>query len=120
MPATITLPRRYAVALDLWMPTHPLRVPTHPGCARCLAESNNAKPCPSCAAVLREVNKPIRTLTCCVCGESTKGRQWYNRDHGHGLCPTCGDFLIQRNRADESAEDMAGVRGIHWDVEVQS
>lgn len=57
--------------------------------------------------------KPVRTLHCCVCGTDTKGRQWYNRDRGYGLCPSCGDKLA----ASEDLRRMAGIRGVHWDVQ---
>ena len=60
--------------------------------------------------------KPIRRLICCVCGSEARGRQWHNRDTGFGLCPSCGDFIIKRNRPDEDATAMAGVRGVHWDI----
>ena len=55
--------------------------------------------------------KPIRTLECCCCGAEAKGRQWWNRDTGYGICVPCG---VRYYANDESA---VGKRGIHWDVE---
>lgn len=57
----------------------------------------------------------IRTLTCCCCGEYTKGRQWWNRDQGFGLCDRCADWIGGR----ESAEEMLscyGVEGVHYKI----
>jgi hypothetical protein len=50
----------------------------------------------------------IHTLECCCCGESTKGRQWYNRDYGYGVCPACGPKFT---------ESDVGKRGVHWDIQ---
>lgn len=58
---------------------------------------------------------PTRRLTCCVCGEPCQGRQWWNRDTGYGLCQACGDTITLTHGAAE-AEDMAGKRGVHWDI----
>lgn len=63
--------------------------------------------------------KAIRRLTCCCCGASTKGRQWWNRDTGFGLCPKCADWIAGR----ETPEDMErsyGVKGIHYAVEAEA
>jgi hypothetical protein len=59
---------------------------------------------------------PVRTLTCCCCGGTARGRQWHNRDTGYGLCPNC----IDRCEADVPVGHTTrsyGVRGIHYDVE---
>jgi hypothetical protein len=58
-------------------------------------------------------DKPIRSMSCCTCGRGCRGRQWWNRDTGFGLCAKCGDWLSTRG---EDPERMAGKRGIHWDV----
>lgn len=26
---------------------------------------------------------------CCVCGNAAKGKQWWNRDRGYGICSRC-------------------------------
>lgn len=55
-------------------------------------------------------------LTCCCCGNSTKGRQWWNRDTGYGLCDNC---IVSCSVSDVKMGDIAqsyGIRGYHWDV----
>lgn len=59
---------------------------------------------------------PIYTLICSCCGGSAKGRQWYNRDEGFGLCNGCIDF-VGRGISDEMFKSAYGVRGVHYDVE---
>lgn len=65
----------------------------------------------------------IRNLTCCCCGNSTRGRQWWNRDTGYGLCEPCADKIATDRpfgREPISAEEMRdlyGVRGVHYCVE---
>lgn len=62
-----------------------------------------------------EAKKPIRTLTCCCCGNATRGRQWWNRDTGYGLGKCCIDYC-SRGETDDSMRSLYGVRGIHYDV----
>lgn len=57
---------------------------------------------------------PIEDLTCCVCGDSTRGRQWWNRDRGYGLCEGCADD--PRVMGQEDAARLYGERGIHYCV----
>lgn len=59
--------------------------------------------------------KPVRWLTCCCCGASTRGRQWWNRDTGFGLCTSCIP-LTHRNVTPAEAERLYGVRGTHFDL----
>jgi hypothetical protein len=62
---------------------------------------------------------PVRTLECCCCGSSTKGRQWWNRDTGYGLCVACIPFVSTRwgKPVDpEEIRDCYGVRGVHYDL----
>lgn len=59
--------------------------------------------------------KRPRRLTCACCGESTLGRQWWNRDTGFGLCASCIP-LCQRGETPESFEQSYGKRGIHFDL----
>lgn len=66
--------------------------------------------------------KPIRTLICTCCGSYTKGRQYFNLDHGYGLCVKCGDWMAERHRTKpmvepESPEKIAGQRGVYWDIQ---
>ena len=59
----------------------------------------------------------IEYLTCCCCGCLTKGRQWWNRDTGYGLCNGCIHMNgVSRVKVGEEASSF-GVRGTHWDVE---
>ncbi len=60
-------------------------------------------------------NQAPRRLTCCCCGESTLGRQWWNRDTGFGLCVTCIP-LCGRKETPESFQELYGIRGVHYDV----
>ena len=39
---------------------------------------------------------PIVRLICSCCTEQTTGRQWYNRDKGFGLCPSCAERIALR------------------------
>ena len=64
----------------------------------------------------QNLNKPIKCLICCCCGETTKGRQWFNRDTGYGLCPKCAIFIEQKDGIEEVTQ-LAGVKGIHYNLE---
>lgn len=44
---------------------------------------------------------PVRRLTCCCCGASTRGRQWWNRGDGFGLCAACVDYCASRMTPEE-------------------
>ncbi len=65
---------------------------------------------------MAKIDNPIR-LTCCCCGNSTWGRQWWNRDTGFGLCKKCitfdGDADIEKGQNAPSY----GIRGYHYDIE---
>lgn len=54
--------------------------------------------------------RPIRRLTCCVCGATTRGRQWWNRDSGFGVCRRCF--------AQEAAKDLAEARRLYGEAGV--
>lgn len=60
--------------------------------------------------------KRLETLICCCCGRYTKGRQWWNRDTGYGLCDDC----IESNGVQDVPMGQEtggfGIRGFHWDV----
>ena len=60
---------------------------------------------------------PVRTLTCCCCGESTKGRQWHNRDTGFGLCESCATWIEGRGTGSEEMRSLYGEAGIHYNIE---
>jgi len=58
---------------------------------------------------------PIRQLTCCCCGQSARGRQWYNRDKGYGLCSKCAEWIGKRESATEMYSNY-GMPGFHYNV----
>ena len=57
----------------------------------------------------------IEHLTCCCCGEETKGRQWHNRDTGFGLCAQCAKWIREKETAEEMFSRY-GHRSIHYDL----
>ncbi len=61
--------------------------------------------------------KPVKNLTCCCCGEMTRGRQWWNRDTGYGICSRC--IAWQRSRGTDDAEiaDLYGKEGEYFSVD---
>lgn len=59
-----------------------------------------------------------KRLECAVCGEMTIGRQWWNRDHGYGLCTKCAEWLRQRGTSEDEMESCYGKEGIHYNVEM--
>lgn len=65
---------------------------------------------------LRKNNmKPAKNLTCCCCGDICRGRQWYNRDTGYGLCQNC----TERQKKTETKEYMIecyGREGEHYNL----
>ncbi|STQ90031.1 hypothetical protein [Iodobacter fluviatilis] len=62
-----------------------------------------------------KTDKP-RTLTCCCCGNSTRGRQWWGRDNGFGLCTDCISFCEADVGQGEKTESY-GIRGVHFDLQ---
>lgn len=61
--------------------------------------------------------KGIKRLTCCCCGQFCRGRQWYNRDTGYGLCPNCAKWLREvRHETEEDMKHCYGIEGIHYNV----
>ena len=59
---------------------------------------------------------PIRNLQCCCCGALMRGRQWWNRDAGYGMCITCIRFVRSRGMSEEEIQSNYGLEGIHWGV----
>lgn len=52
-------------------------------------------------------------LRCCCCGGSAPAKaQWWNRDHGYGICPRCFDNWAQKGGRDEAIQSC-GHPGIH-------
>lgn len=59
----------------------------------------------------------IRRLICAVCGASTRGRQWWNRDTGYGICESCAvEEEARPCNADGQMRSLYGERGIHYGV----
>lgn len=56
--------------------------------------------------------RPVRRMTCTCCGESYRGRQWWNQDCGYGLGDCCVKFCGVNPDAGES--ETYGVPGIHF------
>lgn len=65
---------------------------------------------------MQDANSRVRTLYCACCGEQTRGRQWWNRDTGYGVCRKCVDWQRSRGETEETIKDYYGVQGVHWDV----
>lgn len=65
----------------------------------------------------QERAKPIRDLACNCCGGYTRGRQWWNRDTGYGMCSKCIAWVRSRGMSEEEIRDLYGVEGVHWGVE---
>lgn len=63
--------------------------------------------------------KPIVYLCCCVCGAGTKGRQWWNRDNGYGLCESCDRRLDGREIVNGYSR-LYGTRGVHFSVDARA
>lgn len=57
--------------------------------------------------------KRPRTLTCCCCGTSTRGRQWWNRDTGYGICERCADSE-EKSQSPAAVQSCYGHRGVHY------
>ena len=56
--------------------------------------------------------RPVRYLTCCCCGDGTRGRQWWNRDKGFGICQKCVAYVSKKESREEMRESY-GIHGIH-------
>ena len=57
---------------------------------------------------------PLQWMKCCRCGDRTKGRQWWNRDTGYGICPPCVQRQRDRGTSSEEILELYGQEGIHW------
>lgn len=58
----------------------------------------------------------IKDLTCCCCGNRTKGRQWWNRDTGFGLCTPCS-VSISKKEDKEEMKNCYGEEGFHYAID---
>lgn len=60
-------------------------------------------------------DQKTQLLICCCCGMPTKGRQWWNRDTGYGLCDDCIEYCGADIPVGQTAESY-GIRGYHYDI----
>lgn len=63
------------------------------------------------------MNAPVKTMSCCCCGESCRARQWWNRDTGYGICRKCIDWMRARGTSDAELLELYGQEGIHWNID---
>jgi hypothetical protein len=61
------------------------------------------------------MDKPIEGLTCSCCGGPARGRQWYNRDTGYGLCDKCAQWIKPRETT-EYMEECYGIEGYNYSI----
>ena len=59
---------------------------------------------------------PIRNLECNCCGSATRGRQWFNRDTGYGMCAECLTLVRTKGMSGPEIKDLYGVEGVHCGV----
>lgn len=57
----------------------------------------------------------VRPLQCCCCGAALRGRQWFNRDTGYGICDRCADDEAARSDPADM-RSRYGVAGVHYKV----
>lgn len=58
----------------------------------------------------------VERLACCCCGNETRGRQWFNRDTGYGLCSDCVSYC-QADVPVGKTHQSYGIRGYHYDLD---
>lgn len=74
------------------------------------------------AIVEREKSKPIRDLGCNCCGNAMRGRQWWNRDTGYGMCDECIVYVrthrpFGRDPMSEAESlECYGIDGVHFNI----
>lgn len=61
----------------------------------------------------KDLEKPLQTLSCTCCGQSFKGRQWWNQDTGHGLGNCCFYLVKQGYGSAEEFQQTYGIIGVH-------
>jgi hypothetical protein len=57
--------------------------------------------------------RPVKWMSCTCCGESYRGRQWWNQDCGYGLGDCCVN-LCGADRTPDVETTSYGVSGIHF------
>ena len=61
------------------------------------------------------MSAPVRYLTCACCGSETRGRQWWNRDTGYGLCLNCIKLVSSKISAEEM-KSCYGYDGVNYNI----
>jgi len=74
-----------------------------------ILEAPNGRACNEC-------EKPVKELGCCCCGNATRGRQWWNRDTGYGICFDCIVWIRKDGMSEAEIRDNYGMEGVHWGV----
>lgn len=59
---------------------------------------------------------PTEALICTCCGRPMRGRQWWNRDNGYGLCKQCIPQNADANIPTGQTARSFGIRGHHYDL----
>ena len=57
-----------------------------------------------------------KKLICSCCGNPTRGRQWWNRDKGYGLCVDCAK-RITVTEDEDTMKSCYGEKGKHYAIE---
>lgn len=58
----------------------------------------------------------VVSLTCACCFGDCRGRQWYNRDTGYGVCWRCIVWQRSRGIGEKEIKDCYGIEGVHFNV----
>lgn len=66
----------------------------------------------------RDIGATVRQLSCCCCGEYTRGRQWHNRDTGYGVCMPCITWMTGRGTSTDELLNNYGAEGIHYGADL--
>jgi hypothetical protein len=67
-------------------------------------------------------NPKILSLSCACCGQSTRGRQYFEQDNGYGVCPKCVAWIIEKekNNQYETGEQYVrrcyGINGYNFNI----
>jgi len=81
------------------------------------AQAGQEYPCSVTQTIQLGYGIKVKSLTCCCCGGLAKGRQWWNRDTGYGLCPGCAKWIADRGESPASMKESYGIAGYHYFTE---
>lgn len=59
---------------------------------------------------------PVQPLKCSFCGKDTRGRQWWNREPGSGICPACVTWFKSTCKDAAQLRNCCGDNGYHYNV----